>query len=155
MDKHELIGLLKSYKYIMTEVRELNKKINEFVNLKDYCTVKAAALSKVPRSNTNEIHSTVEDLVIRYDEQVQEYADKINKLLDNKALVESMLGKLEPIEKQVIELRYITNPEHRVSDIWTWVSIQANYSRDGALDVHSRAIKKMCEYTKKGLAIIG
>ena len=145
MDKQQLISLLKSYKYIMTEVRELNKKINEFVNLKDYCTVKAAALSDMPRSNTNEIHSTIEDLVIRYDDQVQEYANQINELLDNKALVERLLSKLEPTEKRVIELRYITNPDKYVSDIWTWVSIQANYSRDGALDVHSRAIKKMCE----------
>lgn len=148
MDKKEVIDLLKNYKYIMPEVRELNKKLNEFVNLKDYCTVKASTITDMPRSNTNEIHNPVEDLVIRYDEQVQEYADEINRLLDNKAKVEQLLNKLEPIEKRIIELRYITNPEQRVSDIWTWVSIQANYSRDGALDVHSRAIKKMCDYNK-------
>lgn len=145
MNKQELIGLLKSYKYIMTEVRELNKKINEFINLKDYCTVKATKLSHVPRSITNEIHSTVEDLVVRYDEQVYEYASEINRLLDDKKLVETLLNKLEPTEKRVIELRYILNPERYVSDIWTWISIQANYSRDGALDVHSRAVKKMME----------
>lgn len=147
MDKHQIIGLLKSYKYIMDDVRDLNKKINEFVNLKDYCTVKAATITDMPRSSTNEFHSTVEDLVCRYDEQVHEYLDQINKLLDNKKTVELLLNKLEPIEKRVIELRYITNPERYVSDIWTWVSIQINYSRDGSLDVHSRAIKKMCEST--------
>jgi DNA-directed RNA polymerase specialized sigma subunit len=147
MDKQELTGLLKSYKYIMTEVRELNKKITEFVNLKDYCTVKAATISDMPKSITNEIHSSVEDLVIRYADQVERYAESINKLLDDKALVEKMLSKLEPIEKRIVELRYITNPERHVSDIWTWISIQTNYSRDGAIDVHSRAIKKMMEIT--------
>ncbi len=147
MDKQELTGLLKSYKYIMTEVRELNKNINEFVNLKDYCTVKAATISDMPKSITNEIHSSVEDLVIRYAEQIERYASSINKLLDDKALVEKMLSKLDPIEKRIIELRYITNPERHVSDIWTWISIQTNYSRDGAIDVHSRAIRKMMEIT--------
>lgn len=145
MNKQELIGLLKSYKYIMTEVRELNKKINEFVNLKDYCTVKAAALSKVPRSNTNEIHSSVEDLVCRYDDQVQEYAEQINKLLDDKKLVETLLSKLEPTEKRVIELRYISNPERHISDIWVWISVQMSYSRRGAIKIYDKAIDKMCK----------
>lgn len=143
MTKSELIGLLKSYKYIMTEVRELNQKINEFVNLKDYCTVKAATIPEVPRSNTNEFHSKVEDLVCRYDEQVQEYADQINKLLDDKKTVELMLNKLEPTEKRVIELRYISNPERHISDIWVWVSVQISYSRIGAIRIHEKAIEKM------------
>jgi DNA-directed RNA polymerase specialized sigma subunit len=144
MDKNEIIGLLKGYKYIMPEVRELNQKINEFVNLKDYCTVKAATISDMPKSITNEIHSPVEDLVVRYDEQVYEYANEINRLLDDKALVEMLMNKLDYTEKRVIELRYISNPERHVSDIWVWVSVQICYSRRGAIKIHDKAIEKMC-----------
>ena len=143
----EVINLLKSYKHIMPRVRELNHKINEFNSLKDYCTVKAQAISDMPKAAPR-TSDMIGNLVARYDNELNEYVEEINSLLDKKKLIEKMLSKLDRVEYDVIINRYINNPTFHVSDILEWVGYQVNYSRAHVSRIHNRAIEKMEKWLK-------
>jgi DNA-directed RNA polymerase specialized sigma subunit len=121
--------------------------MNEYIKNKDYCTVMAQCISDMPKAAPR-TSDMIGNLVARYDNELNEYVEEINSLLDKKKLIEKMLSKLDRVEYDVIINRYINNPTFHVSDILEWVGYQVNYSRAHVSRIHNRAIEKMEKWLK-------
>lgn len=145
MDKAQIKKMLQEYNYIMPEVRELNEKINEII--KPHDTLKANAPKDIQTSPTHQINNPVLDLLVKYESMTEGYKKRINQLLDQKRDTEHMLYQLDPIERRIIELRYINSPNYRC-DVWGWVADKSNYDRRWAIRIHDRAIEKMINIYK-------
>jgi len=143
----EIIKLLEEYKDLVPEIQELNKKLNEFIELKNLHmdTLKAVKISDMPKSEANKIADPVGDLVAKCDVEMQKYLSEINKLIDKKKLIEKMLSILEPIERKVIEMRYINDPPYRC-DIWEWIGNSVHYSRRQAIRINYHTLEKMAKW---------
>jgi hypothetical protein len=144
IDKQEVIRLLKSYKAIMPQIRDLNKDINEYIKLKDYCTLQASTLSDMPKSHSA-THDKIGDIVARYEREIQGYVDKINELMDRKKLIDDMLFILEPIQRSTLIYRYIDRPM-RCPDVWQWVGDKIFYDRQSASNIANVAIRRIIHW---------
>lgn len=103
---------LYNYPYIQQEIIDLNNELKIFQELR-YETNITSKINPTPSARTNEISDPtakqierIEDL---YDKQIEITANKIEKLLQEKQYIESFLERLEPKEKQIVELRYFEN----------------------------------------------
>ena len=148
MDARNVVKrLLIAYPDIMPEVRELNQKLNEIKDLQLSDTVRAVTPQKAKSGPTNKTSDPTGDLVARYEAEARRYVDRINALLDQKRDTEHMLAQLEPVERRIVELRYINNPPYRC-DIWAWIGGQVHYSRAQVKNIHNRALDKMAKWYK-------
>lgn len=138
--------MLMEYSDIMPYVRELNRMLNELKDL-GFEPLKATAPQLAKSAPTNKISDPVGELAVNAARIAEGYASKINALLDQKRDTEHMLAQLEPIERRIVELRYINNPPYRC-DIWMWIGGQVHYSPKQAQNIHNRALDKMARWYK-------
>lgn len=136
--KEDIKSLLRGYKYIMPDVRELNENLNGYLE----STVKAVTISDMPRANTNNISDPVGDLIARYGDDISSLVSKINELLDKKQLIENMLVCLSSVERRIITYRYIDRPE-QAGDIYTWIAGRIGYERRQVIRIHNTALVKL------------
>jgi hypothetical protein len=144
LEKRDVILLLKSYKDIMPQIRDLNKEINEYLKLKDYCALQASTLSDMPKSHSV-VHDKIGEVVARYEREVQGYVDKINILMDRKKLIDDMLFILEPIQRSTLIYRYIDNPA-RCPNVWEWVGNRINYECAQTRNIANAAIERIIKW---------
>lgn len=138
--------LLAEYPDIMPRVRELNRMLNELKDLK-FEPLEAVTPQLAKSGPTNKISDPVGELAVNAAKIAEGYANKINTLLDQKRDTEHMLAQLEPVERRIVELRYINNPPYRC-DIWAWIGGQVHYSRAQVKNIHNRALDKMAKWYK-------
>lgn len=103
---------LRDYPFINTELQRLQKELNELIKSKQetYVTLKAVSVTGMPKSTvpSDNVYSTVQVLVDRYDAKINYYTKQINNLLDEKELFEKAWfnrNLLSHEERAIIELR--------------------------------------------------
>mgnify|MGYP000950536816 CR=1 FL=1 len=85
---------LRGYPYINIEMQRLQKELNALIMSKHdtYCTLHAAPLTGMPSGNSipDSVYQTVQVIADRYDHKINFYVNKINNLIDDKALFEKV-----------------------------------------------------------------
>lgn len=103
-------NMLLEYTYIPETVQELNAELNDMLGNKDslYGKINSAKITGMPYGTDvgDPTFETVRQIIDRYDKRVIEIRDRINELLDNKAMLEQALRYLSIEEHRLIDLRY-------------------------------------------------
>jgi len=135
---------LKDYPYINEEVLSLQKELNQLIRNKHeaYCTLQAIAITGVPSENTNNIYdvsNTVQILIDRFDQKILYYTNKINALLDEKAIFEKAWfnADLTYEDRRIIQLKCF---EHRS---WRDIAKTVKYSDKQCQRLYDKAVSKI------------
>lgn len=128
------------YPYISGRVRELNREINEILDIKHDTSV-TARLTGMPSGGqiSNPTLQAVEQIVDRLDVHIERIRDRITRLLDAKEMVDSRLCRLDIQERRVIEYRYFNNRN------WPEIQEAMRYSRTTVFRIHGSALDKMAD----------
>ena len=135
---------LKDYPYINDEVLCLQKELNKLIRNKHeaYCTLQAMAHTGVPSEKTNNIYdvsNTVQILVDRFDRKIINLTNKINSLLDEKALFDKAWfnSNISNEDRTIIQLKAF---EHRS---WREVAKAMKYSDKQCQRLFDKAVSKI------------
>ena len=132
--------MLKEYTTYTDRIRELNAKINDALAHKIDCdTLKAQKLSGMPHGTglSDPTYEAVQRIIDKWDKDIREMADEVNRLIDNKAAVDKGLKVLEWKEYRLIELHYF------MGLTWERVAVETNYSIVWVWQMHRKALEKM------------
>lgn len=146
MNKDNIFG---KTEYALYNYKDLDLKIKsidiDIECLKNDITLKAITYEE-KTGPTNAFNSSVENEVIRRDEEVKEqiYRLEKNKLLhkSRKAKIELALNSLTEEERKLVEMRYFSKPTN------SWVQIGLALNSDSAQCCRNRTgiINKISEY---------
>lgn len=135
---------LKDYPYINDQVLDLQKELNKLIRNKHeaYCTLQAMAITGVPSENNNNIYdvsNTVQILIDRFDRKIIYFTNKINALLDEKALFEKawFSSNITNEDRTIIQLKSF---EHRS---WREIAKIVKYSDKQCQRLFDKAILKL------------
>lgn len=133
---------LKDYPYINDEVLSLQKELNTTIRNKheSYCTLQAVAITGMPSGNTiTDVSNTIQILIDRFDKKILNLTDKINNLLDEKALFEKAWfnSGISNEERILIQLKCF---EHQS---WRNVAKAMKYSDKQCQRLYDKAISKI------------
>lgn len=138
--------MLKEYSTYSERISELNQRINDALAHKiDYDSLKAQRLDGQPHGTgiSDPTYQAVEMIIDKWDMQIKEMADEVNRLIDNKIMVDKALKALTPREYRLIELRYIIGLR------WEKVATETNYSFQHCHKIHGQALNKMRKAIEK------
>ncbi len=132
--------MLKEYSTYNDRIRELNQRINDALAHKIDCdTLKAQKLTGMPHGTglSDPTFEAVQRIIDKWDKDIREMAEEVNRLIDNKAAVDKGLKALEWKEYRLIELHYF------MGLTWERVAVETNYSIVWVWQMHGRALEKM------------
>jgi DNA-directed RNA polymerase specialized sigma subunit len=138
----KLIKLLKSYTYIQFEIDCINENIinlGEVINSQRDLNV--PELTGMPRGNetSDTVYNSVEKIIVTYGQEVARFETRLEKAFEKKNNIEDLIKVLDPLEKQVIILKYFKKYKN-----WMICS-KLNYSSRQIDRFNDRAIKKLLE----------
>ena len=139
-EKQDIKQMLKEYSTYSERISELNQRINDALAHKiDYDSLKAQRLDGQPHGTgiSDPTYQAVEMIIDKWDMQIKEMADEVNRLIDNKSAIDKALKTLNWTEYRLIELRYI------VGMTWEKVAVTMNYSWRRCMQLHGQALKKI------------
>lgn len=135
---------LKDYPFINTEIQRLQKELNFLIQCKHeaYCTLRAVPVDmpKVEVSSISDpVSSSVQVIVDRYDKKIQYYTNRINQILDNKALFERIYFSniLSNEDRAIIHYRYFEHCR------WSEIARMMKYSPRQCQRLLENAIEKI------------
>ena len=132
--------MLKEYTTYTDRIRELNAKINDAMTHKiDYDTLKAQQIDGQPHGSgiSDPTYEAVQKIIDKWDKDIREMADEVNRLIDNKAAVDKALKALTWRERRMVELHYF------MGLTWEKVAVETNYSRLWCIKIQNKALEKM------------
>ncbi len=132
--------MLSEYTTYTDRIRELNARINDALAHKIDCdTLKAQQIDGMPHGTglSDPTYEAVQKIIDKWDEDIREMADEVNRLIDNKAAVDKGLKVLEWKEYRLIELHYF------MGLTWERVAVETNYSIVWVWQMHRKALEKM------------
>jgi sulfur carrier protein ThiS len=138
--------MLKEYTTYTDRIRELNTRINDALSHKIDCdTLKAQKLSGMPHGTglSDPTYEAVQRIIDKWDKDIRDMAEEVNRLIDNKAAVDKGLKTLEWKEYRLIELHYF------VGLTWERVAVETNYSIVWVWQMHGKALEKMRKEIQK------
>lgn len=131
------------YNYKSMETRIKNIQI-DMENLLNDITLKAVSYEQ-KSSKTNAFNSSVENEVIRREENLKKHIDVLKAKLkynkDLKVKIEGALGELNSSEYKLVSLRYFSKEKK------TWIAIgnELGFDKDYCVKIKNKIIKKLSE----------
>ena len=125
---------LKEYTSIKKELKQIQFKLKELEERKT--SIKSMIISDM-NVQTSHNNNSIEDLLIKIEECIEEYNKKEIKLYNKQLEIENCINGLEPTERIIMRLRYIEGYK------WEKVCVETNYSWEGIHKIHRKILKKI------------
>lgn len=136
----DLKQMLFEYTTYGDRIRELNAKINDALAHKIDCdTLKAQQIDGMPHGTglSDPTYEAVQRIIDKWDKDIREMAEEVNRLIDCKAAIDKGLKALTWKEYRLIELHYF------MGLTWERVAVETNYSIVWVWQMHRKALEKM------------
>lgn len=140
--REKLKRLLYSYTYIQFEIDCINENI---INLGEVINsqreIKVPELTDMPGSNgiSDTVYNSVEKILVTYGQEVAKLENRLEKAFEKKNYIDDLLKLLEPLEKQIVILKYFKKYK-------TWmICSKLNYSKRQVDRFCSKALNKIIE----------
>ena len=115
--------------------QRINSKIEQVSALNNMATKATSTISDMPGSATRNIHR-MEDVIVKIIDLQNEINADIDKLVDFKAEVMSVIKSIDNLEYQtLLELRYLCFKP------WEQIAIELGYSINNVFKMHRKAIE--------------
>lgn len=125
---------LKEYASIKKELKQIQFKLKELEERKT--SIKSMIISDM-NVQTSHNNNSIEDLLIKIEECIEEYNKKEIKLYNKQLEIENCINNLEPIERVVMRMRYIDGCK------WEEIAYKINYEWRNTHYIHKKALKKI------------
>ena len=132
--------MLREYNTYTSRIQELNQRINDALNYKIDCdALKAQRINGLPRGTgiSDPTYEAVQKIIDKYDRNIREMAEEVNRLIDCKNAVDKALKTLTWTEYRLIELHYFCGMS------WERVAVRVNYNISHVWRLHGQALAKM------------
>lgn len=141
MTKKELKLRLNSFVYINIE---LNQLYDSLQNTRDRMTSirSSSNIGEIPGSSGN--NDKISESIAKLCELESMYSDNLNKILDEKVWIESIIEDLTPVERLLMRARYIDG------EVWESVCCKINYSWNHTHRLHNKILDKILKMLKDG-----
>lgn len=126
---------LYNYKYIQDKLDIIEFKLNDI-------TVSAIDYSKDPIGKTNAFSSIVENEAIKREEKISQLQAEKKQLIYEKELIDKIMNLLEPIEQEIVNLRYFSKDKKS----WTEISLKMCISKETCICLRRKIIRKIKDY---------
>ena len=125
---------LKEYTSIKKELKQIQFKLKELEERKT--SIKSMIISDM-NVQTSHNNNSIEDLLIKIEECIEEYNKKEIKLYNKQLEIENCINNLEPIERVVMRMRYIDGCK------WEEICYKIHYEWRKTHYIHKEALKKI------------
>ena len=125
---------LQQYTSIKKELKQLQFKLKELEERKT--SIKSMIISDMNVQTSNE-HSSIDDLLVKIEECIEEYRTKEIELYSKQLEIEKCINNLEANERIIMRLRYLEGYK------WEKVCVETNYSWEGIHKIHRKILNKI------------
>ena len=125
---------LKEYTSIKKELKQIQFKLKELEERKT--SIKSMIISDM-NVQTSHNNNSIEDLLIKIEECIEEYNKKEIKLYNKQLEIENCINNLEPIERIIMRLRYIEGKT------FEQIAVDLNYSWRHTIRIHGKILQKI------------
>ena len=129
-----MIKKLERYKDTKEEIEKLKERIIKLEN--SLISPRISNISDLPRSSSHMSEHLTEDLY-KLNELKSKYMSIVYKLCDQQLEIEEMIAELEPIERELVRLRYFDELP------WWKISNELHYGQRQVFNIHNKIIKKL------------
>ena len=125
---------LKKYTSIKKELKQIQFKLKELEERKT--SIKSMIISDM-NVQTSHNNNSIEDLLIKIEECIEEYNKKEIKLYNKQLEIENCINSLEPTERIIARSRYIEGKT------FEQIAVDLNYSWRHTIRIHGKILQKI------------
>ena len=125
---------LKEYTSIKRELKQIQFKLKELEERKS--SIKSMVISDM-NVQTSHNNNSIEDLLIKIEECIEEYNKKEIELYNKQLEIEKCINSLEPTERIIARSRYIEGKT------FEQISVDLNYSWRHTIRIHGKILQKI------------
>ena len=125
---------LKEYTSIKKELEQIQFKLKELEERKT--SIKSMIISDM-NVQTSHNNNSIEDLLIKIEECIEEYNKKEIKLYNKQLEIENCINSLEPTERIIARSRYIEGKT------FEQIAVDLNYSWRHTIRIHGKILQKI------------
>ena len=125
---------LKEYTSIKKELTQIHFKLKELEERKT--SIKSMIISDM-NVQTSHNNNSIEDLLIKIEECIEEYNKKEIKLYNKQLEIENCINSLEPTERIIARSRYIEGKT------FEQIAVDLNYSWRHTIRIHGKILQKI------------
>ena len=125
---------LKEYTSIKRELNQIQFKLKELEERKT--SIKSMVISDM-NVQTSHNNNSIEDLLIKIEECIEEYNKKEIELYNKQLEIEKCINSLEPTERIIARSRYIEGKT------FEQISVDLNYSWRHTIRIHGKILQKI------------
>ena len=125
---------LKKYTSIKKELTQIQFKLKELEERKT--SIKSMIISDM-NVQTSHNNNSIEDLLIKIEECIEEYNKKEIKLYNKQLEIENCINSLEPTERIIARSRYIEGKT------FEQIAVDLNYSWRHTIRIHGKILQKI------------
>ena len=125
---------LKEYTSIKKELKQIQFKLKELEERKT--SIKSMIISDM-NVQTSHNNNSMEDLLIKIEECIEEYNKKEIKLYNKQLEIENCINSLEPTERIIARSRYIEGKT------FEQIAVDLNYSWRHTIRIHGKILQKI------------
>ena len=125
---------LKEYTSIKKELKQIQFKLKELEERKT--SIKSMIISDL-NVQTSHNNNSIEDLLIKIEECIEEYNKKEIKLYNKQLEIENCINSLEPTERIIARSRYIEGKT------FEQIAVDLNYSWRHTIRIHGKILQKI------------
>lgn len=125
---------LKEYTSIKRELKQIQFKLKELEERKT--SIKSMVISDM-NVQTSHNNNSIEDLLIKIEECIEEYNKKEIELYNKQLEIEKCINNLEPTERIIARSRYIEGKT------FEQISVDLNYSWRHTIRIHGKILQKI------------
>ena len=125
---------LKEYTSIKRELKQIQFKLKELEERKT--SIKSMVISDM-NIQTSHNNNSIEDLLIKIEECIEEYNKKEIELYNKQLEIEKCINSLEPTERIIARSRYIEGKT------FEQISVDLNYSWRHTIRIHGKILQKI------------
>lgn len=129
-----MVKKLKQYSNTKKEIEKLGERIARLEN--SMFSPRISKISDMPKSPSHEVEHITENIA-RLDELKARYSDIVLKLCEQQIEVEEAIVSLEPVERELIRLRYFDELP------WWKISNELHYGQRQVFNIHKNVLKKL------------
>ena len=125
---------LKEYTSIKKELKQIQFKLKELEERKT--SIKSMIISDM-NVQTSHNNNSIEDLLIKIEECIEEYNKKEIKLYNKQLEIENCINSLAPTERIIARSRYIEGKT------FEQIAVDLNYSWRHTIRIHGKILQKI------------
>ena len=125
---------LKEHTSIKKELKQIQFKLKELEERKT--SIKSMIISDM-NVQTSHNNNSIEDLLIKIEECIEEYNKKEIKLYNKQLEIENCINSLEPTERIIARSRYIEGKT------FEQIAVDLNYSWRHTIRIHGKILQKI------------